>query len=823
MIEQNEQIVNSEEHKVIVYRGDGELVLDTYSVTDVLYFENIEVDDVTFRRDGDDLLIMLNQDASQRVVLKDWIGSIDRIETILFAGDVRLDTDRLLSELFATDGNDVVTLLQGDDTFLARAGDDTVNALAGDDYVDGGAGNDTLEGGAGNDRLLGDSDGDYHDGSYSDTLIGGQGDDILQGGAGNDTYIFNRGDGYDTIYDYDRYQGNYSFYNAGNDTLKFGEGITQEDLLFVQDGNDLIVALKEDGQPFEALQDKIRIKDWYNVNHRIEQFVFSDGQRLDVNQVAQRIEGSEASETLRGVDTLNDTIHAQGGDDRVYGEAGDDTLDGGSGDDQLYGEDGSDTLVGGLGQDILDGGAGNDRLEGGEGSDTLYGSSGSDHLIGGAGDDHLIADDDGYYHDGSYADTLEGGAGDDILQGGAGNDTYIFNRGDGHDMIYDYDRYGANYSFYNAGNDTLKFGAGITQEDLLLIKDGNDLIVALKEDGKGLFELNDLITIKDWYNVNHRVEQFVFADGSILDANRIISQAIESESSETLENRNILEGELGNDRLIGSEGDDILYGQAGNDTLEGGAGNDRLLGDSDGDYHDGSYSDTLIGGTGDDILQGGAGNDTYIFNRGDGHDTIYDYDRYQGNYSFYNAGNDTLKFGEGITQEDLLFVQDGNDLIVALKEDGQSFEALQDKIRIKDWYNVNHRIEQFVFTDGQRLDVNQVAQHIEGSEASETLRGVDTLNDTIHAQGGDDRLYGQAGDDTLDGGSGDDQLYGEDGNDTLVGGLGQDILDGGAGNDRLEGGEGSDTLYGSSGSDHLIGGAGDDHLIADDDGYYHDG
>ncbi len=58
--------------------------------------------------------------------------------------------------------------------------------------------------------------------------------------------------------------------------------------------------------------------------------------------------------------------------------------------------------------------------------------------------------------------------------------------------------------------------------------------------------------------------------------------------------------------------DNELNGGGGNDTIYGGTGNDKL-----------------IGGKGDDILFGGAGYDTYVYNIGDGHDTIYDSDRRQ--------------------------------------------------------------------------------------------------------------------------------------------------------------------------------------------------
>jgi Ca2+-binding RTX toxin-like protein len=70
--------------------------------------------------------------------------------------------------------------------------------------------------------------------------------------------------------------------------------------------------------------------------------------------------------------------------------------------------------------------------------------------------------------------------------------------------------------------------------------------------------------------------------------------------------------------LLGTTGDDSLTGGSGADLINGGAGNDSLSG-SDG-------NDILNGGTGNDTLDGGAGNDVYLFAKGDGIDTINNYD-----------------------------------------------------------------------------------------------------------------------------------------------------------------------------------------------------
>ena len=66
---------------------------------------------------------------------------------------------------------------------------------AGRDRLRGENGNDVLNGNAGNDRLTG-RDGD-------DVLAGGTGRDVLDGGAGNDTFVFNEGDGFDRIRNFD--------------------------------------------------------------------------------------------------------------------------------------------------------------------------------------------------------------------------------------------------------------------------------------------------------------------------------------------------------------------------------------------------------------------------------------------------------------------------------------------------------------------------------------------------------------------------------------------------------------------------------------------
>ncbi|MDE2442446.1 MAG: Ig family protein, partial [Betaproteobacteria bacterium] len=88
---------------------------------------------------------------------------------------------------------------------------------------------------------------------------------------------------------------------------------------------------------------------------------------------------------------------------------------------------------------------------------------------------------------------------------------------------------------------------------------------------------------------------------------------------------------------------DHLYGNGGNDILSGLAGDDYLEGD------DGA--DTLTGGTDNDTLNGGQGFDTYLFNSGDGSDTIIDSD----GQGLIQIDGETLDIGKLIEGSDDLW------------------------------------------------------------------------------------------------------------------------------------------------------------------------
>lgn len=253
----------------------------------------------------------------------------------------------------------------------------------------------------------------------------------------------------------------------------------------------------------------------------------------------------------------------------------------------------------------------------------------------------------------------------------------------------------------------------------------------------------------------------------------------------------------GNDEIFGGKGDDTLFADDGNDTINGGEGNDTI--------YAGTGNDTIKGGAGNDFINGTTGSDTYLFNLGDGSDTIIDTSAYG------SSDIDTLVFGTGITKENLQIIRDNYDLLLQVNDN--------DSIRVKYWFGSDQRntLESIVFADQTTLTTDQINNLaiVKGSVGNDWISGIDYMNDHMYGFAGNDGLYGYGGNDTLDGGDDNDILNGGAGNDTLIGGTGSDNLNGGAGSDTyvFTAGDGNDTItdwsqYGSNDADTISFGAG---------------
>ncbi len=775
------------------------------------------------------------------------------------------------------DGNDIILGKGGDDAIyggsgndqiLGGQGNDYINGEEGNDFIDGGEGNDTIidysgfntikggdgndtitsrgtiEGGKGNDviyELDGDNQIDGGDGddtifsSYGNNVIkGGEGNDtitargIIEGGKGDDvinsldtwsgdTYIFNLGDGKDTIHDFGL---SYAMGHIGaglNDTLKFGEGIEASAITLERSGDDLIFKF--------SATDQVNIKNWfYSAFEIIEYVEFANGtkwtienlKKLSIINIANSI-----SETLNGWEGI-DKIYGLGGNDTIYGYAGDDILDGGEGNDTINGGRGNDLILGGAGDDTIIDNYGVNTIFGGEGNDTIIGGDINDFIDGGNGND-IMTDSYGFnsIKGGDGNDTItsqgiiEGGKGDDVITASdyISGDTYIFNLGDGKDTIRDYGISNALGYSGNGLDDTLKFGEGIDASAVSLARNGNDLVFKISE--------TDQVTIKDWFSHGfYQIEKIQFANGTSWSIDTLREMSISVDGTERDDvlygwnGKNIINGEAGNDIITGGYRNDVIDGGDGNDTItdeygfnsiKGGDGNDTIT--ARGTFEGGKGNDVI---TASDYISG----DTYIFNLGDGKDTINDYG-ISNALGYPGIGlDDTIKFGEGIDPSSVSIARIGNDLVLKISE--------IDQVTIKYWFSHGfYQIEKIQFANGTSWSIDTLrgmAIPFDGSASDDILHGWNGKN-IINGAAGNDIIYGDSMSDVIDGGNGNDRLYayagadrllGGDGNDELYGDDGADVLDGGEGNDYLIGGNGTDVLDGGEGNDYLDGGMGSD-------------
>ncbi len=645
-----------------------------------------------------------------------------------------------------------------------------------DDIIHGSSASDTITGQVGND-----------------TLIGNGGNDIIDGGAGNDLLIGSTGWNWVNDNGQWRQERNTTpqISANGNDTYLFGRG----------DGQDTVI----DGDTTAGNSDTLRFKE--GVAPADVKFIRSG------NDLVLAVHGSSDQVTLKQY--FDEAWNGENGPYLIERIAFADGTVLGVVDVQAIlfaGSEEAETIIGSRADDVLSGQGGNDVLLGGAGRDILDGSAGNDVLRGGGAISR----------------------GNQIYDGNGEGDIYRFGRGDSHDLIIE-------DSWQQGEVDRIEFKTGVTPSDVRLERVRTVNGWQISDDLKiTIRDTSETLTVKNHFNESNRyaVEEIVFADGTLWDAEAIKSR--------------VLLGEAGNDELRGFSGrDDLIIGGAGDDILEGGAGSDTyrfgLGGGQDviiEDYsagedvveldvginpedvtvrwtRQGDMAITLPDGSrlivrgqaetwstergieqlrfvdgmvwdrtelasralattaGDDAIVGSYQDDTLDGGAGD------DYFQDLGGYDTYRFGigdgQDVIEvsygrvvFKPGIGQNDVAFSRDDRDLIATVSASG-------DAIRIKGWLGNWRRIDHFEFANGAHLNVNDVLARLNVSEGAEILHG-SPGNDVLTGTEKDSTLYGREGNDVLTGGAGQDDLYGESGDDVLDGGADRDWLYGDAGN-----------------------------------------
>ncbi len=449
---------------------------------------------------------------------------------------------------------------------------------------------DTLYGYGGNDDLSG--------GNGDDTLVGGVGNDTLHGGFDDDDYVWDVGDGDDTINEI-----------GGVDELVLGASITADDVRFQRySSTSLEVYIGTE---------KIRINNqlYHKINgvndlYEVETLRFADGTTVDlVNDLT--FKGTSSGEAI---DALSD-------DNILIGLGGNDTLNGGDGNDSYFWSvgDGNDTINEASGADELVLGAGitaddvrfqrysSTSLEVYIGTEKIRINSQLYDLVNGTNTEYEVetlrfADNstidlvnDLTFKGTSSGETIDalsddntliGLGGNDTLNGGDGNDSYFWSVGDGNDTINE-----------TSGADELVLGTGITANDVRVARYSTSSLDVYIGTEKIRIN-NQLYDLVNGTNTGYEVETLRFSDASTMDLvnNLTLKGTSSGETINGLEDNNVLIGLGGADYLYGNDGNDVLYGDAGDDRLYGGNGND-----------------IIHGGDGADIIYGNAGSDTFVF------------------------------------------------------------------------------------------------------------------------------------------------------------------------------------------------------------------
>ncbi len=757
----------------------------------------------------------LLKNTNNSIIIKDFFKDDDSMISSIEFDNGSIKKNHIINSLLTTsnfndyinpfdkDKNYRIDSKDGDDTIITHNGNDTILAGNGNDAIDSGGGNDYIDGGSGND--------DIYAGDGDDTLIGGSGNDTLQGGMGNDTYVFGRGFGNDVILNFNP--------NNETDTIKFIDGISQDELNFKSIDGNLVISFKD-----KSIKDTITISNFFkDKNYMITNIEF-DKSYMSLSDIMNKVilSTDDNSNNINVIDDNSYVIDGKGGDDIITASSGNDTIIGGSG---------NDTLTGGLGSDTykFDDNFGNDTIINYNPTlkdiDTIeftsknitkeslnFSKDKNDLLI--VKDelnsirvkdyfllnynkepvnaintikfankttlsikdiDKLLISNSSDKNDEistisskNFTINAKGGddvittnGGDDYIDGGNGND--IISSGSGDDILIG-----------GKGNDTLNGGSG---NDTYIFERGfgNDTIINYNPDlytdtveFKGInkdeltfkqIDSNLVISFKDaTIKDSLTIKDFYKLDYKQRPVNAI---SLIKFNNEILNLKDINDLAL---KSISNDGDKISVVTSDDYIVNGGNGNDTITTNSG--------NDIINGGRGNDILNGGKGNDTYVFERGFGNDTII-------NYNPNLNSTDTIKFIDGITLNDLSFSQDGNNLYITMDD--------KNSVTVKGFFN-EQAIKKIEFSDGKTLNLKDILSlSLKGTtDNNDTLKVITNDSFKVEAKGGDDKITLNGGNDYIDSGDGNDTIYAGDGNDIIIGGSGNDSLNGGSGSDTYK-------------------------------------
>ena len=540
---------------------------------------------------------------------------------------------------------------KGNDEIIGSMYSDSLKGGAGNDIIYGGKGNDKINGNNGSDMLFGEDGNDViHCGSDRNVIYGGTGNDIIYGDSGYNAHYFKEGDGQDKLY-----------MGKGVDIIVFDKSL-KNTLTFDRDGNNLLIN-------YGSSNDSVTIMNYFSAKYKsVDTLVFANYNAMRTDYY-----------NIPGYSAISLSLNVSDTGDEEYWN--------------FYYEDYPEGYIT-VKTQILNGNNNNNLLctkkkyaivTSGAGNDNVYLNS------------KLAAVDDVSGNDKYVISSLKNGT---MLSDLQGNDEILIN--DSYKNI--------NFIFDVSSDD--KYNTYLYDKDRMFILNNATLNSMFKT--KNIY-IQSGVQINDYFN-NGTIEKigtkdyFVTPNEIARIRNNVRNWLKYNSYTTTLEAIQYASNDKKKELIAiykdinwikytvnGTNKDDILNGTDYGENIYGNKGND-----------------TIYAKSGDDYVDGGEGNDTYIFNTGDGNDTILN-----------SSGVDTIRFNQ---EQVLTFTHNmsNNNLVISYGD--------SDSITLEDYFvNNSHSVTNINGTLISDLieeqGINEIYDYTKGCDVTTIIpnRGINYL------------------------------------------------------------------------------------------------
>ncbi len=163
----------------------------------------------------------------------------------------------------------------------------------------------------------------------------------------------------------------------------------------------------------------------------------------------------------------------------------------------------------------------------------------------------------------------------------------MFGRNYGHDLIL-------GVRLIGGGVGGVDFLAGVSQDDLVLSRDGVALLVGIEGD-TGQLTIAQYFADAVSYTVDSDIIRFYFSDDTQWEQTEITNRAMAASGGVPTSGNDGITGTAAAETIDALDGDDVVYARGGNDIVSGGGGNDTLYGEAGNDVLSGATATMCFG------------------------------------------------------------------------------------------------------------------------------------------------------------------------------------------------------------------------------------